>query len=31
MYDPDTVITGIRQVIKQANEIERLEKKASKN
>lgn len=27
MYEPDTVITGIRQVIKQANEIERLEKK----
>lgn len=31
MYDPDTVITGIRQVVKQANEIERLDKKASKN
>lgn len=27
MYEPDTVITGIRQVIKQANEIERLQKK----
>ncbi|MDV4149526.1 alpha/beta hydrolase [Clostridium sp. AL.422] len=26
MYEPDTVITGIRQVIKQANEIERLQK-----
>lgn len=26
MYEPDTVIKGIRQVIKQANEIERLEK-----
>ena len=29
MYEPDAVITGIRQVIKQANEIERLEKKNS--
>lgn len=28
MYEPDTVITGIRQVIKQANEKERLEKKS---
>ena len=27
MYEPDTVITGIRQVMKQANEIERLQKK----
>lgn len=31
MYEPDTVITGIRQVIKQANEIERLEKKHQLN
>jgi len=31
MHAPDTVITGIRQVIKQANEIERLEKKNSSN
>ena len=31
MYEPDTVITGIRQVIKQANEIERLEKKNHSN
>lgn len=31
MYQPDTVITGIRQVIKQANEIERLEKKNQSN
>lgn len=31
MDDPDTVITGIRQVVKQANDIERLQKKASKN
>ncbi|MBS5939836.1 alpha/beta hydrolase [Clostridium sp.] len=27
MYEPDTVVTGIRQVVKQANEIERLEKR----
>ena len=31
MYQPDTIITGIRQVIKQANEIERLEKKNNNN
>ena len=31
MYEPDTVITGIRQVIKQANEIERLQKKNNTN
>ena len=31
MYEPDTVITGVRQVIKQANEIERLEKKNHSN
>ena len=31
MYEPDTVITGIRQVIKQANEIERLHKKNNTN
>ncbi|MCF0148072.1 MAG: alpha/beta hydrolase [Clostridium sp.] len=31
MYQPDTVITGIRQVIKQANEIDRLEKKNHSN
>ena len=31
MYKPDTVITGIRQVIKQANEIERLHKKNNTN
>lgn len=31
MYEPDTVITGIRQVIKHANEIERLEKKGQSN
>ncbi len=31
MYQPDSVITGIRQVIKQANEIERLEKKNNSN
>lgn len=31
MYEPDTVITGIRQVIKQANEIERLQKKKNTN
>ena len=27
MYKPDTVVTGIRQVLKQANQIDRLEKK----
>jgi alpha/beta hydrolase fold len=31
MYEPDSVISGIRQVIKQANEIERVQKKATKN
>ena len=31
MYHPDTVITGIRQVIKQANEIDRLNKKNKTN
>ncbi|MGN0027166.1 MAG: hypothetical protein ACI33I_09225 [Clostridium sp.] len=31
MYHPDSVITGIKQVIKQANEIERLEKKNNSN
>ncbi|GAA0087121.1 alpha/beta hydrolase [Clostridium sp. CTA-7] len=31
MYEPDAVITGIRQVVKQANEIERAEKKINKN
>ncbi len=31
MYAPDTVITGIRHVIKQANEIDRLEKKNNSN